>query len=84
MRINGIDLTGFTNLERRILVTLGLSYPGYVHVNELIEVSYPNPDIEPERADDCVRIRIRKLRGKLFGWTIRGIYTRGYRLERIQ
>jgi len=84
MRINGIDLEPFSKQQRRILVLLGLYSPRLMTIGELVECAYPDPDLEPTEAEDCVRSSIRRMRRKLHGWTLTGVWGRGYILERTQ
>ena len=84
MRINGIELEPFSKQQRRILVLLGLYSPRHMTIGELIECAYPDSDFEPTEADKCVRSSIRRMRPKLHGWTITGVWGRGYILERTQ
>ena len=84
MRINGIELEPFSKQQRRILVLLGLYAPRPMAIGELVECAYPDPDLEPTEADECVRRSIRRMRPKLHGWTITGVRGRGYVLERTQ
>lgn len=52
------------------------------HVNsvrtmeELVEAVYPDPNDEPEYAEDCIRLGIKRLRAR--GFDIRTLWGRGY------
>ena len=83
MRINGIDLAPFSKAQCRLLVLLGLNTPRLMTIGELIECAYPDPDEEPDDAEECVRSRIRDIRARLRGWTVTGVWGRGYILERL-
>jgi DNA-binding response OmpR family regulator len=77
MRINGIDLTVFSPLERRFLVTLGMASPRRVYNNELIEAMWPNPDAEPDSAYTALNVVAYRVRKKMASqeWSI--LSTRG-------
>jgi hypothetical protein len=84
MRINGMDLRPFSPSERRILVLLGLRYPGSVPMREIIEFLWPDPDEEPGDPENAVYQTMHRLRQKpelaRMGWRVR----KGYGLERME
>jgi len=84
MRINGIDLKGYTPIQRKILVALGLQTPGRLTTRELVEIVHPDPDLEPDWAVSSVSSIVNKLKFRLpEDWTIVGRSWSGYRLERL-
>ena len=85
MRINGIDLKPLGLLQRRVLVALGLSYPGPISTEKLIEIVWPDPDLEPEHSRAGINQIATALRSKrLNGWTVPRADSRGYRLEKVE
>jgi hypothetical protein len=82
VRINGIDLKPFTLTEKKILIALGLRYPGRVQMGELIELLHPDPDKEPDNPEHSINVITCRINKKHLGrWRVRGY--QGYRLERI-
>ena len=61
----GDFVIGLTDVETELLSTLLIRYPEPVGLDELIDVAYPNPDLEPEDAAFAVADRMRKLARKL-------------------
>ena len=85
MRINGIELKGYSPTQRRILVALGLQMPGRLTTRELVEIVHPDPDLEPDYAAASISTIASKLKFRLpKGWTIIGRSWGGYRLECLE
>lgn len=80
-RISGEYIIPLSPMETELLSTLLVLYPRPATIGELIEAAYPNPDIEPDWAEDIVGGGMRSLARKLgtFRFRIEDRYI-GFRL----
>jgi hypothetical protein len=75
----GAFVIQLTFLETELLSTLLIRYPEPVTLAELIEIAFPDPDLEPQNAETAVSDRMRNLARKIGAFRIKnnGRY-RGY------
>ena len=66
-----------------VIVALLLMRRGcFVAVNDLIEMIWPNPDLEPENAAQGLTVYVCRLRKKLGADAIENLWGRGFRIPR--
>ena len=78
--------------EREVIILFAVMGQRNVTTSALIEMVWPDADIEPDYAEDCIRIAIMHLKEKMrvAGWTIRAVNCggspapwSGYYLDRL-
>jgi hypothetical protein len=76
----GDFLIPLSPIETELLLVLLVRYPAPVTVGELIDAIYPDPDREPEFADDQIRQSVRRLARRVGTFRIFACDRLGYRI----